>query len=378
MNRRVKIMGLLLVVTLSLTAQESGFPREKQEAVKSVLKKYVDLGIPGLSLAVYNEQIGLWSHAEGLANLENQTPLTTEHLHYLQSISKTYMAVVILQLYEKGKLKLQDPIVQYLDYPWLKPIKGVDKITIKMLLNHTSGLPEYSTDPLLVSRIIQDPLTVLNVSEMLSYISGKSLDFEPGSKYAYRNTNFGLLSLIADKITGDHVAYMEKELFEKLNLKSTHILSKDNIDLNLHLVDAYWDVLLEGIPTNISKLQRANVSSMKGDDGLVASSEDAILFLRGLISGKLLTPKTLEIMQEWVLSEEGERKYGLGLTYYDLGTTCGIGHSGGGVGAGCVLIYLPELESVVFIATNFNTMMESPIRKKAENLQMDILMALFM
>ncbi len=371
-------MGLLLVTMLSLAAQEGEFPQEKQEAVKSVLKKYIDLGIPGLSLAVYNEQMGLWSHAEGLANLENKTPLTTEHLHYLQSVSKTYMAVVILQLYEKGKLKLQDPIVQYLDYPWLKSIKGVDKITIKMLLNHTSGLPEYSTDPLLVSRIIQDPLTVLSVSEMLSYIHGKSLDFEPGSKYTYCNTNFGLLSLIADKITGDHMVYMEKELFQKLNLKSTHILSKDNIDSNLHLVDAYWDVLLEGIPTNISKLQRANVSSMKGDDGMVASTEDAVLFLKGLISGKLLTPKTLEIMQEWVLSEEGERKYGLGLTYYDLETTYGIGHSGGGIGAGCVLVYLPELESIVFIATNFNTMMESPIRKKAENLQMDILMALFM
>ncbi|WP_422081617.1 serine hydrolase domain-containing protein [Ulvibacterium sp.] len=378
MNGRIKITGILFVVTMSLAAQGVGFPIEKQEAVKGVLKKYVDLGVPGLSLAVYNEQMGLWSHAEGLANLENRTPLTTGHMHYLQSISKTYMAVVILQLYEKGKLKLEDPLVQYLDYPWLKSIKGVDKITLKMLLNHTSGLPEYSTDPLLVSRIIQDPLTVLNVPEMLSYIQGKPLDFEPGSKYSYRNTNFGLLSLIADKITGDHIAYMEKELFEKLKLKSTYVLSKDNIDHDLNLVDAYWDVLLESIPTNISKLQRANVSSMKGDDGMVASSEDAVLFLKGLISGKLLAPKTLELMQEWVLSEEGERKYGLGITYYDLETTYGLGHSGGGIGAGCVLIYLPELESIVFIATNFNTMMESPIRKKAENLQMDILMALFM
>lgn len=371
-------MGLLVVTTMSLAAQETRFPLEKKEAVKRVLKKYIDLGIPGLSLAVYNEQMGLWSHAEGLANLENETPLTTEHLHYLQSISKTYMAVVILQLYEKGKLKLDDPMVQYVDYPWLNSIKGVHKITLKMLLNHTSGLPEYSTDPVLVSRIIQDPLTVLDVPEMLSYINAKSLDFEPGSKYAYRNTNFALLSLIADQITGDHEAYMEKELFEKLRLKSTHVLSTDNIHHDLNLVDSYWDVLLEGIPINISKLQRANVSSMKGDDGIVATAEDAVHFLKGLILGKLLRPKTLELMQEWVLSEEGEPRYGLGITYYDLETTYGIGHSGGGIGAGCVLIYLPELESIVFIATNFNTMMESPIRKKAENLQMDILMALFM
>jgi len=61
-----------------------------------------------------------------------------------------------------------------------------------------------------------------------------------------------------------------------------------------------------------------------------------------------------------------------------LDVTYGIGHSGGGIGAGCVLIYLPELNGIVFMATNFNTMMESPIRKKAENIQMDILMSLFM
>ncbi|WP_299532033.1 serine hydrolase [Ulvibacterium sp.] len=378
MNMRIKTLGLLLVITISLSAQKKGFPIEKQEAVKRVLKKYIDFGVPGLSLAVYNEQMGLWTYAEGFANLENKTALTTEHLHYLQSISKTYMAVVILQLYEKGKLKLEDPIVQYLDHPWLTSIKDTEKITLKMLLNHTSGLPEYSTEPLLVSRIIQDPLTILTVPEMLSYIEGKSLDFEPGSTYSYRNTNFAFLALIADKITGNHITYMEKELFEKLKLKSTYVLSKDNIDLDLNLVDAYWDVLQEALPTNISKLQRANVSSMKGDDGMVTSSEDAILFFKGLISGKLLRPKTLELMQEWVLSDEGEQKYGLGLTFYDLETTYGVGHSGGGIGAGCVLIYLPDLASIVFIATNFNTMMESPIRKKAENLQMDILTALFM
>jgi len=371
-------MGLLLATTVSLTAQKKEFPPEKKEAVQNVLKKYVDLGIPGLSLAVYNEPMGLWQHTEGWANLENRTTLTRKHLHYLQSISKTYMAVVILQLSEKGKLKLEDPIIQYLDYPWLQSIQGIDQITVRMLLNHTSGLPEYSTDPLLVSRIIQDPLTVLSVPDMLSYINGKSLDFEPGSNYTYRNTNFALLSLIADKITGNHITYMEKEIFEKLELKSTHVLSKENMGARLNIVDAYWDVLLEGIPTNISKLQRANVSSMKGDDGIVTSSEDAVLFLKALISGELLNPQSMQLMQEWVLNEKGERKYGLGLTFYDLGTTYGLGHSGGGIGAGCVLVYLPELESIVFIATNFNTMMDSPIRKKAENLQMDILTALFM
>ncbi|HKK11225.1 MAG TPA: serine hydrolase, partial [Flavobacteriaceae bacterium] len=128
---------------------------------------------------------------------------------------------------------------------------------------------------------------------------------------------------------------------------------------------------------NISKLQRATVASMRGDDGLIATTQDAVRFLKGLVEGKLLKPETLKMMQGWVKDEKGNKRYGLGLTYYNLDVTYGIGHSGGGIGAGCVLIYLPELNGIVFLATNFNTLMDSPILEKAQNIQTDVLMTLF-
>ncbi|NAS14239.1 serine hydrolase domain-containing protein [Poritiphilus flavus] len=377
MKKRTIITILAALIFHFGYAQQQEFPVERQQAIKEIFKKYTDLGIPGLALTVYNPGVGYWSHAEGYADLEAQKVLGPDHRYFLQSVSKTYMAVIILKLYEKGKLGLDDPIVDYLDLPWLQAIEGSEKITVRMLLNHTSGLPEYSTDPILVSRIVQDPLSVLSPAEMLAYIKGKELEFEPGSRYTYRNTNYGLLSLIADKVTGDHKAFMKKVIFKKLGLKNTLYLTPQNHTKDLNLVSAYWDVLLEGIPVNISKMQRANVASMRGDDGMITSTLEAVNFLKGLVEGKLLKPKTLELMQEWVLDENGERRYGLGLTYYDLDVTFGIGHSGGGIGAGCVLIYLPELDSILFLATNFNTMMESPIRKKAENLQMEVLQALF-
>ncbi len=368
------LTGLVLNYGL---AQKKEFPQERQEAIKEIFQKYTAIGIPGLALSIYTPSTGFWSYSEGFANVEDEKPLSTEHLHFLQSVSKTYMAVIILKLYEKGKLSLDDPIRKYLDYQWLNSIEGSEKVTVRMLLNHTSGLPEYSTDPILVSRIMQDPLTVLTVPEMLAYIANKELEFEPGSSYTYKNTNFALLSLIADDITGDHVTFMDKKIFKKLGLKDTRYLTQNNIMSDLNLVSSYWDVLLEELPVNISKMQRANVASMRGDDGLVTSTMEAVIFLKSLVEGKLLKPKTLELMQEWVTDEKGERRYGLGVTYYDLDVTYGIGHSGGGIGAGCLLVYLPELDAILFLATNFNTMMESPIRKKAENLQMEVLMALF-
>lgn len=370
----VIITGL---ATLALTAQESTFPQAKRERVAEVMKHHISQGIPGLALTVYSPSTGYWSHTEGVSSLETGTPLTDDNLFYLQSVSKTYMAVAILRLYEAGKIDLNEPLTRYLDYPWMAGMEGIESVTVKMLLNHTSGLPEYSTEPRLVSRIIQDPLTVLSPEEMLSYLDGYPLESEPGSAYAYRNTNYELLSLIADKITGDHEAFLRKEILEPLGLQRTFILNPGNYrDIN-GIAEAYWDVLMEGRPANISGMQKANVASMKGDDGMVASTRDAVDFLKGLAGGNLLKSETLALMQQWVTDANGTPRYGLGLTYYDLDVTYAIGHSGGGIGAGCVLLYLPEMDAIVFLATNFNTMMESPVRKQNEDLQMNLLQALF-
>ena len=377
MKKIVLLISIMAFQIHLVTAQDSDFPEEKAAAIQSLFDKYLDMGIPGLAISVYSGQTGLWSYAAGYANTENKTPLSTEHVHYLQSVSKTYMAVAILKLYEKGEIDLDATIDTYLDLPFINSIEGAKEVTVRMLLNHTSGLPEYSTNARLVSRIIHDPNTVIPVEEMLSYIEDLSMDFKAGSKYTYRNTNYEVLSLIADKITGDHVAYINKHILEKLKLENTYYLTGDNYLNDLNLVDSYWDILLEGIPVNVSGMQKANVASMKGDDGLVASTGDAVLFLKGLAEGKLLKSKTLDLMQEWVTDENGNKRYGLGLTYYDLDVTYGLGHNGGGIGAGCMLLYLPEYGAIVFIATNFNTMMDSPIRRKAENLQTDILLTLF-
>ena len=377
MKKLFIVLAVLLLIIFKTEAQSSNFPAEKEAAIKALFDKYLEMGIPGLAMSVYSEATGMWSYAAGYANLENKDPLTEQHVHYLQSVSKTYMAVAILKLYEQGKIDLDATIDTYLKTPFIESIEGANNVTVRMLLNHTSGLPEYSTEPRLVSKIVHDPNKVLSVEEMLHYIEDLPMDFEPGSQYKYRNTNYEVLSLIADEITGDHVAYINKIIIDKLKLRSTYYLTSDNYLDDMKLVDSYWDILLEGIPVNVSGMQKANVASMKGDDGLVASTEDAVLFLKGLAEGKLLKGKTLELMQQWVIDKEGNKRYGLGLTYYDLDVTYGMGHNGGGIGAGCMLLYLPEYGAIIFVATNFNTMMDSPIRRKAENLQTDLLLTLF-
>jgi D-alanyl-D-alanine carboxypeptidase len=107
---------------------------------------------------------------------------------------------------------------------------------------------------------------------------------------------------------------------------------------------------------------------MIGDDGIVSTPEDAILFLKGLMEGKLVSQKSLKEMQAWAKTSKGVEEYGLGL---DLGRFAGyegMGHSGGGLGSGTQLYYFPEKNLYVFMGINLGTVTASPIHEKAEEI----------
>jgi D-alanyl-D-alanine carboxypeptidase len=347
----------------------------KAAAIRSVMEKYVQAGLPGVAVAVHTEKEGWWADAAGFSRTEDKTPMRPEHMQYLQSVAKTFMATVILQLVEKGKLSLDDPISRHLPAWAAGFLSNPADITVRMLLNHTSGVPEYMARPRYVSRVILHPLEVMTLRENLRYIENEAPVFAPGSRYAYTNTNFELLALIADKITGDHVAYMKKNVFEPLGMTQTRYL-RSPADLNgLPVVDSYWDILQTGDPANITPMQKANVASMKGDDGIVCTPLDAVKFIHGLMEGKLLTAASMELMRTWVKNDKGAPVYGLGLSCFQAGGIEAWGHGGGGIGAGCLLLYIPAAKTSLFIATNLGILIETPLTKKADPLKFEILAA---
>lgn len=379
MKKTIFYLMVAYVTTIFAYAQTQNNSQtfaDRQQRVKKVIEKHIANGLPGVALAYYSGQEGLWTHSEGFSNIEEKHAMTNMNLQYLQSVTKTYMAVAILKLYEQGKLKLDDDISKYLNAHALGNLKDRG-ITIKMLLNHTSGIPDYATNPNFMAFVLKDLKRHFSVQQCIDFIKNDSLNFQPGKDYSYSNTNYVLLSMITDKITGNHVKFIEKEIFKPLDLKLTHYLTKQNYLSIPKITDSYWDVLNIEKPVNITSIQKVNVSSLRGDDGIVCAPADAVKFLKGLVEGKLLKPETMQLMQEWV-AKDGAKKYGLGFSYYDLGVTYAIGHSGGGLGAGCVLMYLPELDAYVFMATNFTTLIESKIAEKVSSIQYEILSALFL
>jgi D-alanyl-D-alanine carboxypeptidase len=348
----------------------------KAAKLDSLMNHYTSNGLPGASLAVYSETEGWWAGAQGYANTEKKIPMQNCHLQYLQSISKSYMAVEILQLKEQGKIELDAPMTKYLPEKYSRYIKDAGRITVRMLLNHTSGAPEYNSNPSFVSAVIQHPLENFSATDCLETIAGQELQFVPGSKYAYTNTNYLLLSLIGNAITGDHAAYIKKNIFKPLDLSNSYYGNGYGYLKGLDLPESYWDVFNNGIPVNISKFQRSTVVSSKGDDGIVCTTIDAIKFLKGLMEGKLLKPESMKEMFDFVKDEKGNKRYGMGMFYFDLNGLTAYGHGGGGVGAGCGLLYIPSHKVYVFFSTNLGVLVDGKLPNKAGEMRDAILATL--
>jgi D-alanyl-D-alanine carboxypeptidase len=334
-----------------------------RDSAQQILNNLVHNGVPGVVLSIQTPTTS-WSVAQGLAKVEDKTPMALCHLQYLQSISKTYLAVCVLKLHEENKIDLDAPMTRFLPEKYSRYIDKASTITVRMLMNHTSGIPEYNSIPTYITALLQHPEREFTAEDYLKYIDGKPLDFAPASKYSYRNTNYVVLALIVDAITGDHARYMQDVIFTPLGLTST-FYRNDSLYLNYpQLVNTYWDRYSDGLLENISLLQRNNVRALIGDDGIVTTPEEALSFLKGLMQGKLLKPSTLELMKSWANDSKGNPTYGLGLDYGKFQGHTGYGHSGGGLGAGCQLYYFPEKDTYMFVAINLGTVTESPLHKQ--------------
>ncbi|HET9825602.1 MAG TPA: serine hydrolase domain-containing protein, partial [Chitinophagaceae bacterium] len=357
--------------TTHCSSATNGFSYSRGRDLDGVLQQIVVNGTPGAVMAVQTDE-GLWETAKGYAKIEDKTPMQLCQLQYLQSISKTYLAVAILKLSEQGRIVLDTPIKKYLPQKYYRYLGDAENITVRTLLNHTSGIPDYNFRPEYVSYLLQHPDHYFVPQDYLKYINGKKPLFPPGSRHSYSNINYVILSLIADSISGNHAKLISETIFKPLGLVSTYYRDDSGYLRYAELVNSYWDRYSNGIVENVSRLQRMNVSTLVGDDGIVTTPGDAIKFLKGLVEGKLLADSTFQQMKTWVRNKQGEPVYGLGLHRRTINGYEAYGHSGGGIGAGCELYYFPAKKLYYFIAINLGTVTESPLHGQLGKLRSEL------
>ncbi|CCH51294.1 alkaline D-peptidase [Fibrisoma limi BUZ 3] len=340
----------------------------KGQPVQQLLDRYTKEGIPGVAVAVYSAQEGYWAGASGYANIETKTPMQVCHLQYGQSVAKTYTAAAILKLVEGGTIELNAPISRYLSPGVRANITDADRITVRMLLNHTSGIADYTDDASFVASLLQNPLKPFTREELLSYVEKKPLLFKPGSYSRYSNTNYLLLALIADQVHGDHARLIQQSILEPLGLHQTFYHNSATYLNQPNLVDSYFDRFGDGKLENITQMQRVNVGSMQGDDGIIGSPTDYVKFLRGLNEGKVVSAQSLTEMTSWINDKDDQPAYGMGLEYVNYSGQVGYGHGGAGIGAGCGLYYFPAKQLYVFIGINLGVLTSGPYVEKAGKL----------
>ncbi|WP_229813423.1 serine hydrolase domain-containing protein [Lentzea flava] len=266
----------------------------------------------------------------GKAELDSDRPVPFDGRFRVGSITKTFVSTVVLQLAGEGKVDLDAPVDRYL--PGL-----IDKqITVRQILQHTSGLFNYTNAlPLNPDEFEKIRYKHWEPRELVAIATSKPLDFPPGTKWSYSNTNYIVAGLLVEKLTGKpYEKAVEQRILKPLHLNATEVPG-DNPNINGPHAHGYWTA--NGKPSDITRIN-PSVAWSAGE--MISTTRDLDTFIVALTSGKLLKPAQ---QQELVKTTPVSPDYGLGLSVQTL--PCGtkvVGHGGGIPGYSSELLTTPD------------------------------------
>jgi D-alanyl-D-alanine carboxypeptidase len=311
-------------------------------------------GVPGIALAVDQGGEAIFSGAAGVSSLEEHTPLQPTDRFRIYSITKTFTATVVLQLVDEGSLTFDDTVGQWLDEPAVTAIPNVDTVTVRHLLNHTSGIYDYADDndsPFWEDAFLgpnADWTKVWTLPELLAYADGANHDpyFAPGTGHHYSNTNYLLLGMIVEQVTGHtYSEELTSRVLTPLDLKDTFLA--EGADMPEGVVDGYH--MLDGEMVNISA---SNLSWVWAAGAIVSTTADLQRFAAATFAGELLSPESHKEMFAFIPSDNPATEQGMGL--YRTSTPNGtlVGMDGGSAGFTAYMMHSPEEDVTVVVLGN--------------------------
>jgi D-alanyl-D-alanine carboxypeptidase len=350
----------------SLPFADSSANNPNKFVYQALLDKYVKKGLPGLVVLVSTPDHGLWIGSSGHAKIEDKTPMEQCNVVYSASLGKVYCAVAIMKLIDEGKLNLDSKINQYLSSDICNSIPNGNTATIRSLLGHTSGIPNFDGNTQFIADVLNNPFSI-TTNDLIRYEYGKSALFQPGEGYEYSSTGYELLALVIDKVTGEnHSKYYTSHIFQPLGLTNTYYKSQVTFPKPHGLVNCYFDRLGDGKIENVSDVNNYLTQIFTGSDGIMASVYDYYVFIEALMKGKLVSSQSLQQMTNWhnTYSSKPKIKFGLGL--YQIETKYGfkVGHDGDAMGAAVDVHYFPEYNTTIVTATNIGTFLDTDLPNK--------------
>lgn len=293
----------------------------------AALNDVVAAGVPGVIVRVTDPHQAARNYAAGVGDLATSIPLRPTARYRVGSITKTFVATIVLQLVGEGRLRLDEPVAERL--PGL--LSNRPPITVRQLLNHTSGLPDYIEDPQLFAGIVQN--RVWKPQELVAMADKRPQVFAPGSAWRYSNTNYIVAGLLIQAVTGRSLAReLQRRIFSPLRLDHTSFPVATG---RLAGYYAHGYISTETAPTPDGQpldVTGYNPSHAWAAGAIVSNAEDLSHFYKALMSGRLLSQPLLREMKKTVAEDPTDPNttfsYGLGLQR--VNDTCGAnwGHGG--------------------------------------------------
>lgn len=323
-------------------------------ALDAALAGAVEHGLPGVAVAVVQAGETIYTGAAGVASIEQQTPLKVSDRQRIYSIAKSFTAIVTLQLVDESVISLDDTATTWLDDPAVTSVPNADQATLRQLLNHTSGIYDFADDndsPFWFDAFLApeaDWSKVWTPQELLAYADGANHApyFAPGEGYAYSNTNYILVGLIVEKVTGKNFGTeLQNRILTPLGLSDTFFA--EGAAMPEGMVDAYQ--LIDGQPLNVSV---SNLSWAWTFGGMVSTPADLAAYSHALFGGELLSPASFAEMFTFVPADKPGMFEGMGV--YKIGSPSGelVGMDGTGPGANSSLMRLPDADLTVVVLDN--------------------------
>ena len=305
--------------------------------------------VPGVVVAVRDGAGRTWTRASGTATREAPAPLDPNARFRVASITKTFVAVVVLQLAAEGRIGLDHPASRY-----VRGTPGLDGVTVRQLLNHTAGLPDYSAvQEEFGQGLLRDRNRRWTARELLALSSSVQRDFPPGSDYAYSNSNYLALGLVVEAVTGTSwAAQVRTRILDPLHLDATYVAGAER---GPAVTAGYGDGDNDGDVENLETGHEwTSLATSEGPAGaLVSTAGDLAAFADALFHGRLVDGSVLRDMTTATRHHPRASGYGLGLeiTRPDWTTTV-WGHGGFLTGFRSTMWFVPSADRVVVVLTN--------------------------
>ena len=365
-NSIITIIGLILTVAFSSCEKtEFDLPvangavyentdHPNADSYQQIIDDLLTAGVPGVSATVLSPE-GMWSTTGGKSDLKNNIDLTPGNTLRAGSMTKVFAATTILILQDEGVLSIDDKINTYIPHSITDKIENANDVTIKQLLNMTSGIRDYHG--------LKSILEILNLSsekksaeENIETIYNKKANFRPGEKNLYTNSNYLLAALVIKYATGRPAnEVVQEKIIDRFGLSNTFVSTVTPENLSR----SYMDIYDNGYMKDVTEIDNNAVGGEDMlDGGIISSSYDLAHFLNLLMNGEILTENSLNQMKEFLVITEdlGDQdfitQYGLGLMYLETDNGIAIGHYGNVHGFTGLMFYFPEADITLSVIIN--------------------------